>query len=392
MIRVAFTMIDGVKWKGGYNYLLNLLRILNLHQKSRITPVLFTGKKCAPGEIEPFQAIDGVEIVQTPLLDKNRRIHSLVQSLLLGRDISLQRLFGVYRIDSVFEAAQFFGWRLGLPAIAWITDFQHLELPEMFSFRARWKRDMGFRAQVLGRRIIMLSSEHARRICEANYPKTVGYTKTIHFAVPSMEGLSINEALNIADSYGLPEHFFYLPNQFWKHKNHVRVVKALAILRQRGTPMVVACSGKQNDYRDPEYFKRIKSLVKELGVESDFYFLGLIPYSHVTALMYASVALINPSLSEGWSTPVEEARALGVPTVLSDIPVHREQMGTRAIYFNRYSSQSLATAIESFKISDTKQRNRLSYEAEYKAEKRIKRFSEKFTQLIEHSVQEWDKL
>ena len=41
--------------------------------------------------------------------------------------------------------------------------------------------------------------------------------------------------------------------------------------------------------------------------------------------MCASVALLNPSHFEGWSTTVEEARALGVPMLLSDLDVHLEQ-------------------------------------------------------------------
>ena len=44
-------------------------------------------------------------------------------------------------------------------------------------------------------------------------------------------------------------------------------------------------------------------------------------------------ALINPSRSEGWSTTVEEAKSFGVPMILSDIDVHREQTGGTARYF-----------------------------------------------------------
>jgi len=386
MIRVAFTMIDGSKWKGGWNYLLNLFQILSLHQKDRITPVLFLGEKCVAEDVTPFQAIPGIELVRTSLLDENRRIRSLMQALLFGRDVPLRKLFNVHRIDAVFEAAQFFGWRLGLPAIAWITDFQHLALPDMFSVRARWKRDIGFRAQVLGRRIIMLSSEHARRACETNYPKTCGYTRTVHFSVPSGPGVTIIEARKIADGYGLPEHFFYMPNQFWRHKNHIRVLEALAILRQRKAPMMVVASGKESDSRDPGYSLRLQTLVKKLGVGNDFSSLGLIPYPHVAALMRASVALLNPSLFEGWSTPVEEARTLGIPMVLSDLDVHKEQMEDKASYFDRYSSKSLANMLKRFQPMNDVQREQYADEAKCDAKQRVRHFSEEFTSLVECCV------
>ena len=54
---------------------------------------------------------------------------------------------------------------------------------------------------------------------------------------------------------------------------------------------------------------------------------------HVYALMRTSMALINPSRFKGWSTTVEEAKSFGVPLILSDIDVHREQTDGTARYF-----------------------------------------------------------
>lgn len=59
----------------------------------------------------------------------------------------------------------------------------------------------------------------------------------------------------------------------------------------------------------------------------------MIPLPHVYALLRASTALINPSRFEGWSTTVEEAKSFGVPMILSDIDVHREQSSGAARYF-----------------------------------------------------------
>ena len=61
--------------------------------------------------------------------------------------------------------------------------------------------------------------------------------------------------------------------------------------------------------------------------------------------MVGSVAVLNPSLFEGWSTTVEEARALQVPMVLSDLPVHQEQADGIARFFDRTSASSLADAL-----------------------------------------------
>jgi glycosyltransferase involved in cell wall biosynthesis len=384
-MRVAFTLIGGKDWTGGYNYLLNLLSVLVQHQKDRLTPVLFVSEICTEGDIAPFSTILGVELVRTPLLNASRRKASLMQAMLLGRDTSLRRLFQSHRIDVVFESAQFFGWRLGIPAVAWIPDFQHKVLPHLFSRSAWWKREIGFRAQVFGGRTIMLSSEDARRACELHYPSTRGRTQTVHFAVPPGPAVTYAKARAIADSYGLPDHFFFMPNQFWRHKNHSLVLDALLSLRERGKQIVVAASGKQADPRAPGYFASFRVKFEQRDLQNEFRLLGMIPYAHLASLMRASSAMLNPSLFEGWSTTVEEARAMGTPMLLSDIDVHREQMGEDAIYFERHSAQSLADALDAFMPLSEAQREHLGDSAREDAFQRVARFAQDFADLVEHS-------
>ena len=383
-MRVAFTLIGGKDWTGGYNYLLNLLTVLGQYQKECLTPVLFVGEACNADNVSSFAVIPGLELVRTPLLDASRRAVSLMQAMLWGRDAALQRLFRTHRIDVAFESAQFFGWRLGMPAIAWIPDFQHKKLPHLFPRSAWWKREIGFRAQVMGGRTIMLSSEDARRACEQHYPSTRGRTRTVHFAVPPGPRIPYSEARAIADSYGLPEHFFFMPNQFWRHKNHGLVLDALMILQERGKQIVVAASGKQADPRAPGYFASFQGRLERDGLKNAFRLLGMIPYPHLASLMRASTAMLNPSLFEGWSTTVEEARSMGTPMLLSDLDVHREQMGEDAFYFDRHSAQSLADALDGFVPLDESQRALRAEAAREAALQRVERFSRDFADLAGH--------
>ncbi len=388
MIRVAFTIIGGDNWTGGHHYLHNLLRVLTAEFSERIEPVLFVAEAGGSRGIGDFEALDGLEIVATPLLHAKRGRLSLVQSIFWGRDSSLVRLFNEQRIDLVFEAAQFYGWRLGIPAIAWIPDFQHLSLPQMFSATGRWKREIGFRAQMFGGRRIMLSSDDARRICLKHYALAESRTRTVHFAVPAGTRIPLEEARRVADEYDLPGRFFYMPNQLWRHKNHGLVIEALGLLRQRGTPVFIAASGKQSDPRDPGLFERLTARVEQLGVADSIRFLGLIPYPHLMALMRASCGLLNPSLSEGWSTTVEEARSMGVPMLLSDLDVHQEQMGDLASYFERDSADSLADALLRFPLVDEPRRATMIEHARQLADERVRRFGEDFTRLAEDCVTE----
>jgi glycosyltransferase involved in cell wall biosynthesis len=381
MVRVAFTLIGGRNWTGGYNYLLNLTRVLAGHPDCGVTPVLFFGTDADSAETAPFKAIQGAEIVHAALFNGGARNRILADALVRGRHMPVVQLFRAHKIDVMFEAANYFGWRSGSPTIAWMPDIQHRVAPQMFTRFGGLKRELGFRAQIASGHDIMLSSDHARQTCEHFYPATRGRTHVVRFAVGPQGAFDPVAARAVADSYDLPERFFYLPNQFWKHKNHLQVLDALIILRERGHRIVVAASGKQMDGQAPEYFPHVLSVIKANRLEQEFRLLGLIPYAHLAALMQAGVALINPSTYEGWSTTVEEARAMGVPMVLSDIPVHREQVGDGAAFFNLGQPQSLADVLQGFQPLDVSQRGQLASAGAATAVQRTGQFAAEFADL-----------
>jgi glycosyltransferase involved in cell wall biosynthesis len=388
LTRVAFTLVSAASWigTGGYNYLVNLAEVLSLHARERVQMVLFVGTDAEPANIAPFAAIAGVEIVRAEIFNDARRNQRLRQALSSGCDWAAAGAFRNHRIDVLFECAQFYGWRFPFPCVAWITDFQHRHLPELFSFSAYWKRDLGFRAQILSGRQIMLSSEDSRSACEAFFPRSVGRTSVVRSAMlpPGLSNPEGDRA--VAASYQLPEVYFYLPNQFWRHKNHRTVIEALRLLRQQGANPVVAASGREEDYRHPEHFAELRALVSAYGLANNFRFVGTVPRPHVFSLLRVSTALINPSLSEGWSTPVEEAKSLGVPMLLSDLRVHREQAGDHASYFAPEAAEELASLMARHKHLPLALRCDREQEAMAAARDRVKRFALDFCATVERTL------
>ena len=381
--RIAFPLIGGRNWTGGYNYLINLVRALAIQRPDAITPVLCFGADTDPGDAAPFERIDGAEVIRDPAFNESRRSVALAKALILGRDAATQAIFARARIDAIFENAQFTGWRTPLPAIAWIPDFQHRYMPQLFSRIGYWKREIGFRAQVATGRTIMLSSEDTRQACEHFHPSTAGRTHVVPFAVPMPPCIDPVRARAVADSYGLPKRYLFMPNQFWQHKNHTLVLEALALLKARGrTDIVVAASGKTLDPRLPRHFPALQARITKLGLETQFRILGMVPYNDLASLMRSSDALLNPSLFEGWSTTVEEARAAGVPMLLSDLPVHREQAVGLARFFYPYSATSLADALIMTPPAPPTDDTALTYAANA----RVAAFAEAFVALAQTAV------
>jgi glycosyltransferase involved in cell wall biosynthesis len=337
-LRVAFPAVSRRLWAGGYNYQRNLFAALSRHCHGEIAPILFAGTDDDPADLAAFSQIPAVEIARSKVFDRQR----LLAALALGIDRPAAAEFCDKRIDVVFENARFFGRRLPVPAIAWFPDFQHRRLPQLFSTAAWWRRDLGFRTQILSGRHIMLSSESALGDLRKFYPGLTNDVSVVRFATqPEARLLTANPA-DVLKKYQLPPGYFYLPNQFWQHKNHQLVIDALTLLRARGREVVIAASGSPNDPRDSGYFDDLMRQVRKRGLEENFRYLGIVPLDHVYALLRSSVAVINPSRFEGWSTSVEEAKSFGVPLILSDIDVHREQADIRARYFGVDDPAALA--------------------------------------------------
>ena len=303
---------------------------------------MFVGNDVAEAELVAFKDIPALTIVRSPVFSSRRARQRLADASLFGIDHNAARTFQEHAVNVVFESATFYGWRFPFPTVAWLPDFQHRYFPEFFGMASYVRRELGYRAQIHFRRSIMLSSEDARADCEKFYPSSIGRTVVVRFGV-HIDPADLNvDPTQVAREYELPERFFYLPNQFWKHKNHRLVVDALSMLKRKGHDIVVAVSGNPNDPRHPEFFQTLKQLVVDRDVVGNFRVLGMIPRHHVLALMRACTALINPSLCEGWSTTVEEAKALGAPILLSDLRVHREQASELAQFFEPTSAEQLA--------------------------------------------------
>jgi glycosyltransferase involved in cell wall biosynthesis len=380
MIRTAFILPDRARWTGGYQYFVNLFRALSRYGRKRVRPVVFVPDECPTDVLEPLQG-DIAEVVR---FATNEIRSPLSATLLTGVDRRALSSYRKHDVQVVFESATWHGWRFPLPLIAWLPDFQHRRLSGMFGWRAWLHRELGFHAQVSFASAVMLSSESARSDCEELYPRSLGRTEVIPFAVePGEEAFRVSET-EVRSRYELAAPYFYLPNQYWRHKNHVVIIEALRILRDRNVSVMVVASGSSVDPRHPRLFDELVEHARGLGLSDAFRFLRFVPRADLYALMRGSVAVVNPSLFEGWSTTVEEAKAIGVPLVLSDIAVHREQTGGNALYFDPHSAKQAAVALgEAFEQARGSSSTEPRAQAQARNAERLKKYAFQFEDLVD---------
>jgi glycosyltransferase involved in cell wall biosynthesis len=275
----------------------------------------------------------------------------------------------------------------GVCSASWIPDFQHIHLPHFFSEEERLARNNCFARVAEQAKMIVFSSQGAQQDFQRLYPHSTASRRILHFHTPVNQSLFNDDPAIASSQYELPERYFICCNQFWKHKNHLLLFEALAELRDSGTQIPLVCTGSLEDYRFADYTKTVLDSLNRQKLGGQVILLGTIPREHQLQLIRRAEVLIQPSLFEGWSTVVEDGRALGKRMLLSDLPVHIEQAAPYAEYFNRTSKDDLKAALSAMWSSPE---SVLNHERERKAVLSAKqdqlRFAEEAFQLANDTV------
>ncbi len=239
--------------------------------------------------------------------------------------------------------------RAPVPTIGWIPDFQHRHWPEYYSKSSLASRDRAYRELAERARLILLSSESARNDLAGFLPQHMPKARVLPF--PSLFAFHPPEAADphgTLAKYRLPEKFALVANQFWQHKNHRLVIEAVALLKARGMRVPVVMTGQPSDFRDPQNrtVSELLQRIAEAGLAGQVTMLGQVAYGELIALMRAAAVMVQPSKSEGWSTVVQDGKALGRPLMCSAIATHREQAPDALGFFEWNRAEELAELIE----------------------------------------------
>lgn len=331
-LTLGIELIDDACWMGGTLYLRNLVLCL-----ARL-----------PEAERPWVRLIGPSAVVQRFLDEWGYLPVFESVRPPGMLWRIRRRLGlVGRARQTAPAIVYPGFGAPVPGavtIRWIPDFQHVRLPHLFQADELAARDRSIRDIAMQQGVVVLSSEVSRADFRAFCPDYAATPRVWHFC--SMIDTSAPPAIAPQQTFGLPEKYLYLPNQFWAHKNHITALRALARLkREYGLAIPLVCTGAQSDRRNEAHMASLLSFIDSEGLTGQVHLLGLLDRTDQTAVLRCAAAIVQPSLFEGWSTVVEDVRATGRPIFLSDIPVHREQAPQHCTYFAPESDAQLAAAV-----------------------------------------------
>jgi glycosyltransferase involved in cell wall biosynthesis len=274
-----------------------------------------------------------------------------------------------------------------IPSIGYIFDFQHKYYPQFFSVKEYTARELSFAQLLLSVPALIVHSLQVKKDIERFYPSLTCCIFDLPFcAIPLREWFSekiLSEPFEVLRvRYKLPKKYFVMCNQFWVHKDHITAFDALHRISDNNIHIV--CTGKTSDYRIPDYFKQLQAHIDNLGLTQRIHFLGYIPKMYQIAIMRNSLALIQPTLFEGspGGAAVEDAVALGVPVVLSDISVNNAVEGDNIIFFIAHNADDLALKMQV--MLEQKIQRPSNVILLDQAGRRVERFSSRLFEAIEY--------
>jgi glycosyltransferase involved in cell wall biosynthesis len=362
LIRVAFWYDRPQEYTGGLHYIKNLLFAISMANDGMIEPYVFFGTDVDAAIVEQFAQL--ATVVRTRVLDRGSLPWLLNRVLFkyFGRLWIVNRVMRAHGIQLVSHAEHLYGRGRPYRLISWLPDFQYLHLPELFPTIDPGRETRRLLELAGGTDAIVLSSRSAlddfRKIAPA---KVLARTNVLQFvSQPVWDAVGADPALEarrIETQYGFEGRFFFLPNQFWSHKNHRVVFEAVNLLKRAGLEILVLCTGNLRDYRlkDNGCADSLRHYIELNSLENNIRILGLIEYRDVLALMRLSLAVLNPSRFEGWSSTVEEARSMGKKLVLSDIAVHVEQNPPGAAFFPPDDVRALCSILKRIWIANSQE-------------------------------------
>ncbi|RNL56905.1 glycosyltransferase [Pedobacter jejuensis] len=333
-------------WIGGTYYILNIiksLKFLGENDQPRILVVCDIGTDRTEILKIGYKFIDFLEFSFE--FNIGERIINKIGRLILGK-LLVKKKIPIKDVKNLYPVSDFISTTNVTGFYYWIPDFQEHYLPQFFS-----KGDLAsrFKAQnslVKGKYPIVFSSQNAYDDYEKFYPHNQNEKKVLRFvSILGAKYLDINIDV-VLEKFKLKKPYFIVPNQFWRHKNHIVILKAVKLLAQKRKDFHVVFTGKEHDFRHPEHVPELKQFIKDNNLEDRFSFLGFIDRNEQLCLMKHSISIIQPSLFEGWSTVVEDTKAINHFIVLSDINLHREQINQNCLFFDPYSDQALADKME----------------------------------------------
>jgi glycosyltransferase involved in cell wall biosynthesis len=231
-----------------------------------------------------------------------------------------------------------------IPTVYNPHDLQHLHLPQFFSPEIIAWRETIFPAGCHFAHTVVVGSQWVKDDVVKRYRVDPDKIQVIFEAATTESLPEPSEHLleTIKAKYQIEGPFALYPAMTWPHKNHLRLLEALALLRDtRGLVVPLICTGA----RRKDVWPTIERRLRELQLSPQVRFLDLLPEEDLKALFHLAQFLVLPTLLEAIALPIFEAWLASLPVACSNVTALPEQVRDAALMFDPTSIESIADAL-----------------------------------------------
>ncbi len=372
-MKIGFYFEASKKSGGAYQYALNLLEALRENHEHKF--VAFNLSPDFPFNDFKLPNWEIINLINVEKLGTTNSVGALKKEpfrrKFINRILSLLRKLKLYYLEiyltrqtAQHRANQFLKHNIDLmffhgpselsfltriPGVVPIHDLEHRrhsEFPELRNDGQWQKREYTYNHVKKSAYKILVDSPIGKQDVIDFYRVPEIRIEIVPFLPPSYlkKELTESEIEAVKARYDLPNKFIFYPAQFWPHKNQLNLVKALAILKEKGVTVTTVLVGSKRE--EWGAYQKVMEFIKTHGLEKDVKFLGYVDNDEMSALYKMAEALVMPTFLGPTNIPVYEAWFMECPVLYSDIRGPREQAGDAAILFDPHKPESIAKAIE----------------------------------------------
>ena len=220
-----------------------------------------------------------------------------------------------------------------LPSVFNPHDLQYRHFPQFFTVRELAWREMMYRGGCNLAQAVAVGSQWVKEDVVRQYHISPDKIQVIPWAPPTtaLEAPSAEAVERVRKRYALSAPFAFYPAMGWEHKNHLRLLEALALLRDReGLRVNLVCTVSPAS----PFYARIRGGCEELKLGDQVQFLGLVLREELRSLYRLAQFVVVPTLFEAASGPVFEAWQDRAPVACSTATSLPEQAGDAALLFD----------------------------------------------------------
>ena len=283
-IKVGFIInFKSTKWLGGYNYFKNLFKFISENKTTKIEPIIITDND---EEIKKDDIFKNHRILKTKIVSRSNlfnKIFSKILIIIFGKNFFLDN----YLFKNNIKILSHSGWignKSKILNYPWIPDLQEIYYPENFSLTNKIIRRLRIYFCRKYSTNILISSravrEDLKKISHKAYLKSCLIKHIV--GVPKPDELKSLKYLK--KKYSIKKNYFFLPNHYWIHKNHIVVLKALNYSKLSNKFQIVS-TGNFSDHRDYDHTKKIKKFIDFHCLNHDYLILKIVPYIDLMSLL-----------------------------------------------------------------------------------------------------------